>query len=194
MSNTKILLSAFFLVALVQLYIPAKMVWDREDVLETGSEYKFKTAPFDPKDPFRGKYIALSFRENTVRIKNPENWTRGETIYVFLTTDKDGFAKIRSVSKVKPTTKEDMIEAKVGFVLQNGSDKLTIDYPFDRFYMEESKAKDAEQTYIWAQSDTSKITYAVVSIKKGDAVLKDVYIDGISISEIVRANQESRNK
>lgn len=73
---------------------------------------------------------------------------------------------------------------------ENGPRTLTIHYPFDRYYMEESKAYDAELTYIQSQQDTSKITYALVSIKNGDAVLKDVMISGTSIKEIVKSNQK----
>ena len=55
--------------------------------------------------------------------------------------------------------------------------------------MEESKAYEAELTYRQSQRDTTKLTYALVSIKNGDAVLKDVLIDGISIKEIVETNR-----
>ena len=56
--------------------------------------------------------------------------------------------------------------------------------------MEESKAYEAEQIYIENQIDSSKKTYALVSIKNGDAVLKDVLIDGVSIREVVKENRK----
>ncbi|MBD3630845.1 GDYXXLXY domain-containing protein [Cyclobacterium sp.] len=59
MANKKIVLPVFVLIALLQLYLPAKMILDREDILHKGKEYKFKTQPIDPNDPFRGKFIAL---------------------------------------------------------------------------------------------------------------------------------------
>jgi uncharacterized membrane-anchored protein len=186
MNNKKILLTAFILVALTQLYIPVKMILDKEEVLNTGIEYKFKTAPIDPSDPFRGKYITLNYDENTVEIQNEQDWIKDETVYVFFTADNDGFAKIKSISKKKPTGNQDFLKAKVSFITSNGSNKLTIDYSFNRFYMEESKAYDAELTYRKSLQDTNQITYALVNIKSGDAVLKDVLIDGISISEIVK--------
>ena len=192
MNNKKILLLAFILVVLAQLYIPAKMILVKESVLDTGTEYKFKTAPIDPSDPFRGKYITLSFAENTVETPNDQDWMRGETIYVSLTTDNNGFAKIKSISKGKPTDNQDFLKSKVSFVTKNGTNKVTLDYPFDRYYMEESKAYDAEQTYRQSQRDTNRITYALVSIKDGNAVLKDVMIDGISIKELVK--EEKQNK
>lgn len=194
MNSIKILFPAFILVALVQLYVPAKMIWNREEVLNTGTEYKFRTAPIDPNDPFRGKYIILSFQESTVGVANGQDWETGETVYTSLTTDHNGFSKIKAVSKEKPAGSQDYIKAKVSFVADRDSTRLTIDYPFDRFYMEESKAYDAELTYIQSQRDTTKTTYALVRVKNGTAVVKDVLIGGTSIREIVKANQEKNRK
>ena len=182
------------LLALVQLYVPAKMIWDREEVLSTGTEYKFKTAPIDPNDPFRGKYITLRYDENTVEVKNEKDWTSGEVVYISLMADEKGFAKIIAVSKEKPDKNQDFLKATVRFVTRNGLNKLTVDYPFDRYYMEESKAYEAELAYAQSQRDTSKTTYALVSIKNGNAVLKDVLIDGASIRELVKARQEKINE
>lgn len=192
MTNKKILLSVFILVALVQLYAPAKMILDREDILNTGKEYKFKTEPIDPSDPFRGKYITLRYKEDTIGIQNEADWLRGETIYVFLTSDNEGFAKIKSVSKENQTIDPDFLKTKVSYVTDNGSNKLTIDYPFDRYYMEESKAYDAELTYRESQLDSSQIAYALVRIKHGEAVLTDVLINGVPIREIVIKDKENQ--
>ncbi|MFC2114312.1 GDYXXLXY domain-containing protein [Bacteroidota bacterium] len=193
MNKKKIVVVIFVLVALVQLYIPAKMILDRENVLDTGNEFKFITAPIDPTDPFRGKYINLSYEDNLIEVQNEKDWVHNETIYVLLEIDSNGFAKNKSISKTKPAGSPDFIKAEVRSVTSNGTNMLTIHYPFDRFYMEESKAYDAELAYSQSLKDTSKVTYAIVSIKNGDAVLKDVVIEGISISEIVKASQENKN-
>lgn len=189
MNNRKILLPVFILVALMQLFVPASMIWNREIILKSGTAYKFKTAPIDPTDPFRGKYIILSFEGNTAPIRNENDWTAGEQVYVSLTADQHGFAEIQSVSKEKPSNDQSFLKAKVQFVTNNGSNVLTLDYPFDRFYMEESKAYEAELAYTESLQDTGKVTYALVNIKNGNAVLKDVIIDGVSVSEIVKTNR-----
>ena len=194
MNSKKIAFFTFILVALVQVYVPAKMILDREDVLANGQEFKFKTAPIDPNDPFIGKYITLSYAENTVQVPKKENWTTGEPVYVSLTTDTTGFAKIKSISKDNPTNNQVFVKAKVGFLMETGSSQVIIDYPFDRYYMEESKAYDAEQLYRQLQQDTTRVTYALVSIKNGNAVLKDVLIGETSIREIVKANQTDKAK
>ena len=179
-------MAAFILMALVQLFVPAKMIWDREDVLNDGVEHKFKTAPIDPNDPFRGKYITLSYTNNTFETAKEIDFASGSIVYVCFDTDDEGFSKIKSVSDEKPTDNLDYLKTKARVFTINETKKLTIDYPFDRFYMEESKAYDAEIMYRQTQRDTSSTTYALVYLKNGDAVLRDVLINGISIREIVK--------
>ncbi len=190
MRSKKLLLFVFILVALAQLYVPAKMIFNKEDTLKTGIDYKFNAAPIDPTDPFRGKYIILGYKGNVAVIDNEKDWVAGETVYVFLENDQKGFAKIKSVSKEKPIDSQDYFKAEVSAVSSDGSNKLTIYYPFDRFYMEESKASDAEVIYAKTLRDTTQVTYALVSIKNGDAVLKDVLINNVSIKEVVKAKQK----
>jgi uncharacterized membrane-anchored protein len=196
MINRKLILFFFILVALAQLYVPAKMIFDREDVLATGTEYKFKIAPIDPSDPFRGKYITLNYVNNTIDVEDNQFWTDRETVYVTFFTYDDGFAGINNISKEKPSNTQDFLKTKLRLTNPDILDrfvKLVIDLPFDRFYMEEFKANDAEQAYSKSLQDTSKVTYALVMIKNGAAVLKDVLIDGVSIEEIVRLEQLNKN-
>ncbi|MCT4638134.1 MAG: GDYXXLXY domain-containing protein [Bacteroidales bacterium] len=190
MQKKKIIILVFILVALTQLYIPASMIWEKEDIIESGTEFKFRTAPVDPSDPFRGKYITLNYKDNTFKCTDESLWKKGDKAFVSLITDKDGFAKIGDVSKHKPEDNNSYLKAKIGHVTQDGSNMLTIEYPFNRFYMEESKAELAEILYQMVQRDSSATTYALVVIKKGNAVLKDVLIDEVSIVDKVEETAE----
>lgn len=192
MDKKKILLVGFILVALVQLFIPAQMILNREKVLKAGIEYKFRTAPVDPNDPFRGKYITLRFKDDQVDVQNKSDWAYGEKIYVLLKTDKEGYAVIDYISKQQPADSEDFFVSKVLSVSSDTLNQVRVQFPFNRFYMEESKAPDAEIAYRESVRDTSLVTYALVNIREGDAVLKDVLIDGVSIKEIVKDVQEMK--
>lgn len=191
MNNKKITVPGFILVVLVQLFVPAKMIYDKEKVALTGTDYKFKTAPVDPGDPFRGKYILLNYEENSVKVSNPGEWASGETAYVSIENGSEGFAKISSVSKNKPGDTKNFIRVKVSYASQDSSGQIFIEYPFDRFYMEESKAPEAEVMYNASRVDTAQVTYAVVSILNGEAVLKDVLVNGVPISAAVKARIDS---
>ena len=187
MDRKQFVILAFILVALIQLYVPASMIFSREKVLTEGRKFKFKTAPVDPNDPFRGKFITLSFDENTFKIENKDDWANGQTVFVHLDKDGEGFAKIIDVSKEAPA-RVDYVKAEISYVSVNN--ELFIEYPFTRFYMEESKAPRAEETYWDASFDEKQITYALVSIKDGDAVLENVLINDIPIGDIVIKQQQ----
>ncbi len=183
MSRKKLILPTFVLVVVVQLSVPAKMILDRENIIKEGSVHLFRTAPVDPYDPFRGKYIILSFADNMVGVEDESEWSWGESAYLQIAPDSSGFTTPQRVSKYPPDT-GDYLEVMVSYVTSNGTNRLTINYPFDRFYMEESKAPRAERSYFESLRDSTQRTYAVVSVKNGEFVLLDVMIDGISITEI----------
>ena len=183
MNKKKILLVLFILAALVQLYVPAKMILDRENVLATGKEYKFNVEPIDPSDPFRGKYITLRFKDTRFDNQTGVEWIKGETVYVRFKLDNNGFAIIDTVSEEKPTNTSDYLKTKIRY-------NRSVKFLFDRYYMEESKAYQAEKLYKESRRDTSKVTYALVNIKNGKAVLKNVLINGVPIRELVKKQQE----
>lgn len=186
MKKTKIIPLIFIVVVLLQLYVPFKMIWDNNDVLKSGKEFKFITMPIDPNDPLRGKYITLSYSETRKKVARKMDFVTNEKIYVVIENDSKGFAKINSISKEKPST-SDFIFTKISYInYDEDSLEIFIDYPFNRFYMEESKAPNAEKLYNETIRDTSKTTYGLVAIKDGEAVLKDVCIDGVSIKELVK--------
>jgi uncharacterized membrane-anchored protein len=187
MKRNHLILALFALMVLVQLYVPGSMVLEREEVIGKGKAYKFRTAPVDPNDPFRGKYINLRFAETLFMVPSSQAWQAGDEIYVLLKTDKAGFARIANVSEEKPGRQVEFVKATVEFVtIYKDKKELHITYPFGRFYMEESKARAAETTYNQTQPDTTKITSALVYIKNGDAVLQDVLIDDVPIMELVK--------
>lgn len=175
----------FVLLAVIQLFIPAQMILNQESILKTGTAYKFKTQPVDPSDPFKGKYINLNYEIDSFKT-NDSLWQRNEPIYVYLVTDSLGFAKIDTVSRgVLTENNNDYIHAKAQWYTKY-SGILNIDFPFNRYYMEETKAYNAEVAVRNRQQDSlSNNTYALVYVKKGEAVLNDVIIDGMSIKDYV---------
>lgn len=173
----------FVLLAIVQLIVPAKMIWDQEQVLTSGKVYKFKTQPIDPTDPFRGKYIVLNYEINSFNTSHKE-YTYDDKIYVYITENEEGFAEVHTISKELLSIDLDYIITKV---ISSYDGKVNFELPFNRFYMEESKAPKAERVYNEAnRNDGLKDVYALVYIKESVAVLGDVIINGQSISEYVQ--------
>ena len=184
----KYLLVLFSLMCLAQWYVPAAMIGEQERLLSNGKIFRFKTAPVDPSDPFRGKYITLSFEAETFKITPGQPWDRNQNVFVVLKEDEDGFAAVADISTSPPGAETDFVEAEVMF---SDEEMVRVRYPFERFYLEESKASEAEKMYWEAnRNDSTQSAYAVVRIKNGKSALEDVKVNDQSIVEIVREMNE----
>jgi len=189
-----IIISGFLLMIALQWYVPGRLIFYKERVLAAGKEFRFRTEPFDPYDAFRGKYVSLTFNQTSVQMKDSATWHEGDMIYALLSTDSLGFAKVSGVTKDEPAEDVDYLKVISGYVYQDTVTSVSINYPFDRFYMEESKASSADEAYHQALRDTSKITYALIKIHKGEGVIVDVFIDGIPLKEVAIQRQKQEEQ
>lgn len=173
----------FVILAVAQIAVPAQMIFNRENILKSGTAYKFKTQPVDPSDPFKGKYIFLNYDLDRIKMED-KNWKRNQDIYISIANDSLGFVKAVSVSLEKPSSGE-FVAAKVDWY-STYDNALQFTFPFNEFYMEESKAYNAEVAHRDAQRDSlPNNTYALVYIKNGEAVLDNVFINDIPIAKYV---------
>lgn len=180
-----LLLPVFLLVCLVQWLIPSQIIWKKEKVLARGRLYKFRTAPIDPVDPFRGRYIILNFAAGQFTQRGKKTVDIGDKVYAVFGNDPRGFARIDSLSMNKPIN-ADYIKTTVDYIrAYEDSSVIFVTLPFNKFYMEESKAPEAETIYGNRSRDTTQSAYALVSVFEGDAVVKNVFVNDTSISEII---------
>lgn len=176
--TTQLRFGLFVLVALAQLSFPAKLVFDSNKVLWLGTELKFETRPVDPADPFRGRYVALNFAANQFEDKSGTKWKRNDPVFVILNRDDQGFASIKGLSTTRPATGELFVKATITYIYGN---QVTVYYPFSKFFMEESKAPEAEKIYREAGEG-----YALVKVYHGEVVLHDVVVKGKSLNELAK--------
>jgi len=175
----KWLIAGLLLVAAVQCAIPAFMIVVQEDILRNGTEYKFRTAPVDPYDVFRGRYVNLNIEYSRIK-QDGRNFRRGEKVYANVEVDPEGFAKIVSVSRSEPTHGEYFM-ARIAY----GWDKeIMLDLPFSRYYLKENHAPQAEKLY--RGSTKNKNAWITIRIKNGQTALNELYIDGKPIREALQ--------
>jgi uncharacterized membrane-anchored protein len=189
-----VLIGGFLIMVVAQWYVPGQMIMYKEKILSTGKEFRFRTEPYDPYDAFRGKYVHLAFSQTSIQVKDSTYYEQGEKIYALISTDTSGFARITGVTKDEPGEETDYLEVTAGYVYTDSITTVSFNYPFDRFYMEESKAEHADAAYMEAQRDTSKITFALVRIQKGEGIVEDVIIDGKPIREVAIERQKAEEQ
>ena len=184
------MMAVFAAVAVAQVMVPASLIVRHELTLQRGQPYKFKTAPVDPYDAFRGRYVALRFDQSHARLVAGQKLGRGQKAFATIETGKDGFARFTAVSVDPP---RDQPYLRVHALWANGPD-VNLELPFDRFYMEEHIAPAAEQAY-WQNNrrgQTNTATYALVRVRAGTGVIENLYIGNEPISRIAREQLAKR--
>ncbi|MBX7259648.1 MAG: GDYXXLXY domain-containing protein [Candidatus Hydrogenedentes bacterium] len=179
----------FGAMALAQLAVPTWMIVGREWALRNGTTFKFLTAPIDPYDAFRGRYVALAFDAYHVPVDSLDGWFSGDIAYVTVEEGPDGYARLASASKTPPAT-PNYIKTTMSYPMPADSNSVTpntneicVELPFDRFYMEETLAPKAEQAYREHSTRTTHDCYAAVRIYNGQAAIENLYIVGKPIGE-----------
>ena len=173
----------FGVVALAQLAVPATMVWQRDQTLKQGRIWKFRTAPVDPVDVIRGRYIALRFTAE--EFAAPAKFEAGNnSVYAVLKEGTDGFANIDHLT-TEPMATDDAVP--VDSVWWYGG-KQEVRFPFNKFWLAEANAAAAERAYVENNRRDNQNAYVTVRVRRGDAALDQLYIDNQPLSDYLRAH------
>lgn len=190
MKRRALLRCVLTLALLIQLGVPAWMIARREWVLRHGEILRFRTAPVDPTDAFRGSYVALSFNERQARYVG--SLRRQQVIYVQAAPNWDGYASLVSAAR-RPGASGVWFRAHSECNWPgNGTNAalVGVNLPFDRFYLDEQSAPEAERLYRAAnrRGSTNAADHACwlqVRVAGGLAVPEELYVDGQPMRERV---------
>jgi uncharacterized membrane-anchored protein len=177
----KLRLIIFLLVALAQIAVPASMIWKRQRTLSEGRLWKFRTAPVDPVDAIRGRYLSLRFEAE--QFPYSQKLPYGEKVYIKLKEDADGFAAVDQVNET-PTAGDDVVQAE-GF--GSYQEKGRVKFSFDRLWVTEANAPAAEKAYAEHSRREKVDAYATVRVHNGDAGIEELYIAGQPLRDYLRA-------
>jgi uncharacterized membrane-anchored protein len=184
---SRLRLGLFLALCLAQLAIPLSMAYCYERTLREGAVYRFHTEPFDPVDAFRGRYVAIRLRlVAPMELKTRDYRSR---VYATLGTDAQGFATVSALSD-RPPSSGDWLEGTLG-----GADVpptwrspaplpllgTRIELPFDRYYMEESKAPEADR--LWSEGLRDAEATARVRVRNGLGVIEGLDVNGVPIEQ-----------
>jgi hypothetical protein len=136
----------------------------------------------DPYDAFRGRYVRLGFNGWEVPVQDQRAPRRGQWVYVSLTNDLEGFSAPAAAALHAPAA---------GAYLRLRAERpdgmrVWVRPPFERFYMEESRAPEAERAYRDANTRTNRDAYVVVRVLSGRGTLEDLVVGGRSAKEVGR--------
>ncbi|HRP02739.1 MAG TPA: GDYXXLXY domain-containing protein [Candidatus Kapabacteria bacterium] len=174
MQRDKRLLLIFIITTTFQFAIALYLIIDSELVLSNGQEIKLRLKPVDPIDIFRGHYFQLNI-ESAVKIENIDNWKVGDKCFAIFDEDSLGFYKLKSISELEPSKNKVYLSSKIMWIIQSDS-MATLQLPINKFYIEESKAKQLESEISGIPSDSLK-AYIITNYNNGKITVKDLIIN-----------------
>jgi len=189
------------LVIIAQLFVPAFMVYKYESTLKHGELYNINVRPYDPYDPFRGRYVRLDFEREFAQYNGETDIAYGDFVYVSLGKDSEGKAIFDEIFTEKPNSGKYL---KVKFLSNYGvHDKPDNVYQFafifDRYYSQESKALKIENAVAdnrgrrGINDSEIETVSAAVRIKDGLGVIEELYVGDLTIHQYL-ANKENEQE
>jgi uncharacterized membrane-anchored protein len=188
--------AAFALLCVLQLAAAGSGIARYEHTLRSGTEVWLEVAPVDPADPFRGRYVSLTYalEREPHPVRGTPNYK--DHVYAVLKAEKGRAAKVLYVAAQEPTSG---LYLKVLPSWADG-DRIHINIPFDRYYMEESLAPAAEVAYREAvgtqvfddqgnrssEGGRGQQSFARMRILGGRAVIEGVLLGDVPIETAAR--------
>lgn len=176
------------LVLVAQLAVPASLVIKHEQTRRQGAEWRFQTAPVDPADPFRGKYVRLGYAVQREPIPFADSgmvyMAPGRRVYAELARGDDGFARLVRLHEHRPERVEylDVLIA-ARFREDTPPSSAFVQIPFDRYYLPEERAPMVEQEYREASRVAQENTWVEVRVRDGHAAVVGLVLNGTPVSE-----------
>jgi uncharacterized membrane-anchored protein len=177
---------------LAQLAAAGSSIVKYETTLRSGALYRIRSIPIDPADAFRGRYVAVS---PSITIPAPIDAETerlllriqsGERGYVVLATDDEGFARVAQGDDLAIASAWPQWTATAQDATRTG---YTINFSFDRYYMNEQAAPEAENQFrAAARRNSASRAWLTVRVRNGAGVIEGLFVDGVPIEQL-RATQ-----
>ena len=159
----------FALGVALQVLLLLGLIGYKQVTLATGERVLLRTAPVDPRDLFRGDYVALDYKISHLdrSIWAEDRYHKGQT--VFVTLGREGrFRTAEAVSQAPPKDSRLFLRGRVKKIANQA---MEADYGIESYFMPEGKA-DALAT---ASQKYKGLTAEISVGRSGRAVLRKVW-------------------
>lgn len=143
-------------VVAAQALVLGWMAGEREWIVRTGQVVHLRTAPVDPRDPFRGDFVRLQYEINGVTLDEGESLPpegararkRDEVIYTRLVPGGDGVYEAAGATRRRPAEGvflRGRTDAGGEWLLDTGPHGVAVRYGIEQFFVEQGAGLAIEQ-------------------------------------------------
>ncbi len=175
-------------VAVVQLAVAGGAIIRSELALRSGEAFRFRIQPVDPVDAFRGRYVAIRFALDRTPAADGLEVERQQWVFVPLLVDRDGLAAFGPAALDSPASGA-YLRLRSGGIYpdEDGNRHVWVTMPFNRYYMDEDLAPEAERA-VWSRRGGQREAFVTVRVRKGVGVLEELYIGDVPIHQWLADN------
>lgn len=163
----------FVVSAVAQLIVIGQMIAQRELAIAKGITIKIPCGPYDPHDPFRGRYVEINARPGEAQVVNKDQFNYNKPVYLTFNLDAQGVASSNQLTQEKPPKDTPYIEYFRRYPFYE--DKVQPIFPISRFYMNEKQAPAAEER-LQRGLDTNEDCFLVLKLNRGTAVPVEILV------------------
>jgi hypothetical protein len=183
--------SAFAAAVIAQWAVPLVGVMQHERTLNEGVPVRMRCAAPDPYDMLRGRFLAV--RLIPTEVPRPGSTTdrepsAGQPIFLLLEKDAAGLHHVARAMLERPASGVLYVKARVRGHWQ-GSGNIGIEWPVDRYYLNEKLAPEADKWYAETVRDSDGVI-AELRVLEGRMVIEDLTYKGIPFRKILRGRQK----
>ncbi len=143
-------------VALVQIAVLGRIVWDRHTLIQHGREIVMQVTPVDPRDIFRGDYVILGYPMSRMEYTGEKfgalsaGLAKGDEVYVTMTPGSDDAWSVAKVSASYPketAANDAVLKGRVDWIDEHaGPNKASVRARFgiESYFVPEGEGKVLE--------------------------------------------------
>jgi uncharacterized membrane-anchored protein len=191
----------FIIASIAQLAFISYLIINSISISNKSTLIKLQCRPVDPYDFMKGRYAQLAFESDNIDISKLSSKPQieidklykyiNEPVYCILAKENDLY-EIEDISFEKPAKGTLFIRARVRDAYEN---KLSFDFDFDKYYMQEDAALKIEQLLLNPEMFKKLEPILVLAVdENGNSVQKELLVNGIKIEEFIKKGPEYTGK
>lgn len=185
-----------------QVLVLGVMAAERELILNTGDRVYLRTAPIDPRDPFRGDFVRLSYeisrvsRDQLKGTLDEDEKQKGDPVYAVLEEGAEGLYNLDYLTDEAPA---DGIylrgRVRHGWRPARSRNAVAVKYGIEKFFVEQGTGKDIERRRGTRSGLQIPMEVEIAVGSDGTAVIRDFRWSRLGMSlKMLRVHRRNRNE
>jgi uncharacterized membrane-anchored protein len=169
---------SFIVLCLVQLFVPARMIMDSEEKLQSGDEFLFRISPIVPAQANEGLYVNVNYTDLIFVADTNANWKKRQQAYISLEKNSNGLAYIKNISVERPGSDVPYLKSIIRRVRkEDGKKHIYFIIPNNSFYLDKEFVAKLRPTDDLNQDMADQHLVANLAIKNGKGLIKEILLE-----------------